>query len=786
MKNEVIFRDNQELDSGDFNNIQDYARSSFDTLIDDAIVLGPSYAGFTITKTAATQVTLTLGRLYDATGAVWELPTSTVVDFFSNLPLVTQKWCALTVNGVEVQQNVQPRDFLINATTGQTQPQSVAMEDSRTAVINTVAGVEAPQPSYPSTPSTVVVIGYVLLSTTGIQQVIQYEPTQLPNLGTVDAQVESLQQWQTTAGKQISSLATALTNLQNTAKGLAAESEVQTLTSQIAYLKDEVGRVNAGLNILAFLASQTAYLPLYSETINFIDTTSCDTVNSTTVFAEGALFPPSSTGTGTFALLNPLDINAAVNGNFVLPAFNETVRIQCTGYSGQIGLSTFSYLSGVSYRQLKRRRRRQRCGRRYAPSGAATVAKAGQYDAIAQNLAFTSESFTTVTALAAALLSNPALPSALQYVWKPTRLTQFWQDDLTAAYFDRVTTTYTASGQHVAQVFLNAQEGWLTQLGLYFTQAATTGNVTISICHVNKLGQPDINNAIQTVTLPVASILTGSLSSGAGLPTLVETTIAIPPTYLQAGTRYAVVIASPGAHYLAMTTSDWSTLQGQYFWADATGVFNVDLTQNIRCNLYYAQWGQTRYEIQLQPISLSGGIEAIDFLHEVQVPLSTSLEFHVQIGGVWYPLGTTGVGPNLASLPALLPLKAVFIGTTDCMPGHGLDGLSQVIVLGVLASTCSFISVQKSPSSSTANIHIDVRFTNYNPSNHSFVVRVKSGATYYTASSVLYQGPWSDYYSYNARFHFATPLSTYLIQVDMTTTVPGSVFQLREIHHFAA
>ena len=784
MKNEVIVRANQEVTSDDFMNIQDYARSSFDTLVDDAIVLGPSYAGFTITKTAATQVTLTAGRLYDATGAVWEQPVSTVIDFFSNLPLVTQKWCALTVNGVDVQQNVEPRDFLIDATTGQTQPQSVAMEDSRTAVINTVAGVEAPQPSYPSTPSTVVVIGYVLLSTTGIQQVIQYTPTMLPNLGSVAAGLASVQQWEATAGAQINSLATALTNLQNKAKGLATENELQALANLVANLSLLTGTVAAEVQLLAFLSTQTITV-LFQEQINFVDTTGVDTTNSTVVISEGALFPATTSGTGTFALLNALDVNASVNSGFLLPTFSQTVRITCSGYSGQIGLSTFSYLSSVSYRRLSRRRRRQRCGRRYAPPGVMPFTKASAYDALAQNLAFTAESFGAITAGAAALAGNPAAVYSLQAIWRPTRLTQFWEDNLTTAYHDRVTTTFTASGQHVAQVFLNAQEGWLTQIGLFFTQAATTGNVTISICNLNKLGQPDVNNAIQTVTLSVGNILTGSLSSGAGLPTLVETTVAIPPTYLEAGLRYAIVIATAGAHYLAMTTTDAVNLQGNYFYADSTGNFNVDLTQNIRCNLYYAKWAQTRYEIPLQPLSLSGGIEAIDFLSEIQTPLSTTLEFHVQISGVWYPLGTTGVGPNLSGLPALLPLKAVFIGTTDVMPGHGLDGASQVNLLGLLATSCSFMTPTRTPSSSAANIHVRVVFANYDGgTHHTFTVRVKSGSNYTSVAASTGAARPDGTYEYNARFHPSSPLATYLVQVDMSTTLSGSVFQIAQLTHY--
>jgi len=791
MKNEVIFRDNQELDADDFNNIQLFARGSFDTLTSDAIAFAPAYAGFIVTKTAATQVQLTPGRLYDATGAVWELSTPSTIDFFSLLPLVTLKWVALVVNGVDVQGNVQPRDFLINATTGQTQPQSVAMEDSRLAVVNTVAGVEAPQPSYPPTGLTVTVIAYVQLSTTGITQIVQYAPTQLPNLQQVEGQVGALQVWQAQAGAQINSLATGLTALKNYAKGLAAESELQAATNAIAQIGYTLNYINGRIDALAVAASHANPTVILTETFHSCSFFGWDYTNGsfTAIVQDGISFPGASTSTATLLLLNPLDVNAAINSNFLMPAYVSVARLTCSGYSAQLQVSQFSYLSGPTYTLLRRRRRRYRCGARYLPTVAADLAKSAPVDPIAFNLAFTGESFGALTAGAGALTANPAYPSATLGIWQPSRLTSYWLDDYTEPYWNRVTSTYTVTGQHIAQVFLNAQDGWITQLGVYFTQAALTGDVTVSLCSVNALGAPDLTQAIQTVTLPVASILTGSLSGGAGLPTLVETTVSFAPTYLIAGRRYAVVIGTPGAHYLAMTQTDWSVLQGSYFWADSTGLFNVDTTQQIRLNLYYAKWAATRYEIQLQPISLAGGISAIDFLAEAHVPGACSLEFHVQVAGVWYPLAADGFGPPLSGAPTLCPLKAVFIGTTDLMPGHGLAALSQALCFAGQAPSgalsCTALTTVRTPGSSSQNIRVDAILTGWNASYHTATIRIKSGATYYTATTVadflLPDG------SYRRTCYFApgTPLASYFVQADCSTSLAGNVFKIARLSHTA-
>ncbi len=146
------------------NNAQDFAQSALDHVVADAIDPGKGYRGFSASKTASSEITLTTGRLY-AGGMVYARNEDVVVDLFNLLPLVTQKRIAIVSYGQAVETDIQPRDFLIDAQTGSTEPQSVAMESHRRAEISTVSGVEGPDPSYPATDASVTVIAYVLLDT---------------------------------------------------------------------------------------------------------------------------------------------------------------------------------------------------------------------------------------------------------------------------------------------------------------------------------------------------------------------------------------------------------------------------------------------------------------------------------------------------------------------------------------------------------------------------------------------------------------------------------------------
>jgi hypothetical protein len=142
----VIYRDRQELQSADLNNSQEFARASLDHIVKDAIEAGKAYSGFSASKTSATEVTLSPGRLY-AGGAVFARNEDIIVDMFNVLPLVTRKRVAIVTFGQEVETDIQPRDFLIDAQTGTTEPQSVAMENLRRAELSTVAGIEGPIPA---------------------------------------------------------------------------------------------------------------------------------------------------------------------------------------------------------------------------------------------------------------------------------------------------------------------------------------------------------------------------------------------------------------------------------------------------------------------------------------------------------------------------------------------------------------------------------------------------------------------------------------------------------------
>lgn len=780
MENLTIFRARQALQADDLTNLGLYARDSLDHIVNDGIASGAAYWGFTATKTAATQVTLTAGRYYNL-GAVYPIVAPTVVDLFSSLPLVTQKWVAIVAWGTDTQQNVQPRMFLIDPVARTTEPQSQPMEDERRGNIGTVAGIEGPQPNQPVTDSTVVPIAYVLMDTSGIIQVVQNLATQLPNLTDVEGAVESIEVWQSQVSAQLDSLATALANISAQLRGFESITDAQALWSKLNALTIKVNSIPAPVNPFIFYG--TKY---------FLDNSGSDVGNGSfaATISEGITFPKGNSSSSAISLLNSLDPNVKQANGYILPTYIPKLRYTCSSHDNDLNISSFVFRSGAPFIMLTARRHRFRYGECFHPTSSADWWQVGGFDPIYANLAFIGESaFTQIATTTYLETVSPSDPYEVHGTYFGVRRSSFWQDAyLDAPYWNRITTTTNFSGQMVSQVFLNAQDGWLTNLGLFFTALGSSGDVDVHIHNVDANGAPDIANVIGHVHVAFAdlqlatTVISGTtvlanlsfndprglglqnfalthpgfsfiIGGGDGIEligprvfsNLVETTISIPPVFLQAGKRYAITVTTAGQHFLAMSTNDFLIWNDHHWYWDTTNVWKIDVSRVFHMNLYYASWGfkpsggniannQLRYDIQMTSLQLPGGIMAIDVLAQAEVPSACSLSYQVQLGGQWYPLDIAGTGPDLSGLPALLPFKVVFQGTTDIMPGLSLTH-SQV-QLSRPASALTYLSTSQALGSPATQMKITTILSNFNGGSHTMAAKIKANSTTYTATTV--------------------------------------------------
>ncbi len=706
MESTVLFRDRQELQSADLNNAQDFARASLDHVVRDAVEAGKGYVGFFATKTAATEVTLSAGRLY-AGGAVFARNDDVVVDLFNALPLVTRKRIALVAFGQSVDTDVQPRDFLIDAQLGTTEPQSVAMESHRRCEVSSVAGTESPDPSYPATDANVTVLAYVLLDTTGIVAIEQWAATQLPNLRLVANRVTALEQWRGQISGQVDTLRTDLSALADRMLAFALKNEVVDLTQQLEDLRNKVYEPGAYI---------------YYGTDHFLTDEGSNPGHASfdAVVGEGIRFPEAGSATSALALLNPNNVYVTLTNGFVLPKYGHGLRMDLTGYSGETRMAQYTY-EATEIRQLTRSRERRRYGATREVCTNGTWWRQGTYDMAHNVFRLNGETWEVINGVPDRMPNGQVIPNGNVH-W--VRVRQFWIDIYQEPYWERVTATASINGQQIAQTFLNSQDGWLSQVGLFVSRKAAAGDITVLICETS-FGMPDLTRVLSRTTVPVAEIKVGSVSGGIGLPSLVETRIVLPPTYLVAGRRYALVCVTTGDHYVAMTNTDNGVVQGTFFVSTDGAFFAGNLTDDLKLRLYFAKFERTRLSVELTALQLAGGVLDIDILNEGITPPACRTDFEVQVNGAWVPLDGAPNGPNLSGLPAILPLRVTLTGTTDLMPGFGLTG-SQAIVSRPKTSF-TWVGTTRTLGSPSNSIKVIVDLQAYEEATHNCTVSLLIG-----------------------------------------------------------
>ena len=759
MESTVIYRDRQELQSADLNNSQDFARAAIDHLVKDAVEAGKAYSGFSASKTAATEVTLSSGRLY-AGGAVYARNEDVVVDLFNLLPLVTSKRVAIVTYGQEVETDIQPRDFLIDAQTGTTEPQSVAMESLRRAEISTVAGTEGPDPTYPTTDANVTVIAYVLLDTTGVVAIEQWAATQLPNLRTIANRTTALENWRGQISGQVDTLRTDLSALADRFQTVALRNEVVDLTGQLDELRKKVFEPGAYV---------------YYGTDHFLTDEGSNTLHASydAVIEEGIRFPAAGSQTSELALLNPSNVYVTNTTGFVLPKYAHGLRLDLTGYSGETRMAQYTYET-TDIRLLTRTRTRRRYGSSKRVCTNSSWWRQGIYDSVTGTFRRAGETWEV------AAEDRPLATINHRFL----RVTQFWIDTYQEPYWATVASTANISGQQVAQTFLNSQDGWLSQIGLYFSRKAATGDVNLLVCET-QFGMPDLTRVLSRTTVPVADIQVGSTSGGAGLPSLVETKVAITPTYLVAGRRYAVVAVTTGDHYVAMSNTDNGVVQGTFFVSTDGAFFAGNLVEDMKMRLYYAKFERTRLSIELTALQLAGGILDIDILNEGITPPACRTDFEVQINGAWVPIDAPPNGPDLTGLPAILPMRVTLTGTTDLMPGVGLTG-SQVVV-NRPKTAFTWVGDHRTLGSATSSIKIVTDLQGFTEANHDCTISLLTGAALSgtEAADVVEDVTLADGTIRRTSIFNVTAVTDYAVKIVGSTVSAADLFLVGELIEYA-
>jgi hypothetical protein len=691
MEKQVQFRDRQELQAGDLSNIGTYAKESLDRIVREGMTSEKKYTGFAIAKTGATQATVDAGT-YWTNGERYIRETSTILEFLGALPLVTKKIAAVVATGAETDTNIEPRDYLINVDTGATEPDSVAMQKLRYASFQLVYGTENAAPEKPTVSSDSVVVGWVTLSTTGVETIEMASANELMSLKRIDARATELEVWKGQAGDQLTTLGTDITALADKLSQSADNSSLIRVFEDVSRIKEllELQDNYSGYGADSFLNynlswSDSAQVGYYAKV------------------EEGIRFADANANNTAITLFNPIDPSVLISANgLCLPKYTQVRRISVDAYRQPLSLSQYQFQT-VAYKKMSMAVARIRYGSSFGVCTNSEFWRSGRFDSASG--VFTDRLGRTYQYESGNFNEN--------HQW--IRLHQFWYDAETVYYEERVVTDFSVNGSIVAQTFLNTQGGWLTSLDLFFTEKDTSGNVKVLITKTQN-GKPALDKVVAETTLTPESIIKGSAASVASQWTRVSFT----PTAMAAGERYAIVIVTEGGHYVGLA-SGASYAAGTLFYSTDGAFLQGDLTLDMMFRANFAAFESTRLEVDLGSINLSGGINDIDIAYEGISPNGTSLVFEVRPQGsaVWRSIRELDTAA-FNGLPALCSFRAVFLGTKDLMPGFRLTGSS--VLVSRPATTMLHFSTTRALPTPTRSIKVIAILDYFKEVNHDFTV----------------------------------------------------------------
>ena len=693
MENKIIFHANIDDDPTDFTRLQDFAEASLDHVVLDGISDLTKYTGFGVTKSAVTQISVAPGRLYSAGKVFSSAATAWSKDFITQLPVAGKKIAAVVTWGSESDTDIRPRQFLINAETRQAEPQAVPLVHARVANLNVVIGNEAPDPVAPLVDVGYTIIALVTLTPTGVDTITMVDDNQLPSVQSHEERIVDLETFEETAGLQI-----------------------KTLSSDIAALKQAAGRgevdqatIGRTLTRLAVLESKNGvvYTAIDSSANFFLDTSKSlltDPLSHVKV-EEGIRMPHAAEGLSALQIFNPLDAAAAVKNGILFPAYTREAWLQSGSISGELQVAAYS-VSSFDMVQKTIARQRIRYGAEFIVCTNSLFWQTGQFDGVSRFYRG-GEVYE---------VENPG--DAWGHSWM--RLRQIWIDTYNEAYWDKVTITNTVTGTQIAETWLQGQNMWLDAVGVWFTRLAASGSAHIAIVEVSDYGLPNLKKVIAQTTL-----LRENMRLNA------ETVVPLQPTYLQAGKRYALVVTTAADHWVAVVPGQQFT-QGTFFYVLDGAYAQGDAFKDLWMRLYRCKFNQARSVITLNPLQLSGGILAIDMIAGTIVPDGTTLTYEIQVGSTWYNLLDVDkymLGQG-GTIPPLLPLRAVFMGSVDCMPAINLaDSSVYVSRPDVYAQHVS--PTRTLPAAST-QIRVIQRYEGYDPIYHTKSVKLLTGAGFGT------------------------------------------------------
>lgn len=274
--------------------------------------------------------------------------------------------------------------------------------------------------------------------------------------------------------------------------------------------------------------------------------------------------------------------------------------------------------------------------------------------------------------------------------------------------------TVTHTGVAIAQTFRTARAMKISRVGFFLTQLDTSGDVTVLLTETLN-GKPDQSRVLTKVTINYADLKTGGIETPANLP----------PASFEAGKLYGFILITTGNHRIQ--TAPVGYTEGTLFYGQDQDWVSPTTGRDLKIKLYADKFTRTRTEVAFGTITLAGGIDALEYNIDSDIPDGTAFYLEGRIAGVWRDLKEPDV---LASKPDTIELRGVFIGTSSLQAAIKLG--NNVITVRRAGTTLHHLSTARTLLAGKQDFIVDLWLDNYDPDDdgQELVVKLKHGVSF--------------------------------------------------------
>lgn len=758
MLKKTIYRDYQEQQAADHNADNAAVRETFDLLVGDAITASRRFAGFAVIKSAQAEVQVAPGRFYDAGGAVYARRAAVTQSMLPYLAAAAKRYVLVSATGAEVETDQTERDFVINVETMQTEPQSVPMTLSREATLTFTQGAESGDPQLPAIPQTHVAIAKILLDTTQVISIVMLEDNMVESSEHLDLRAASLEAFRAAIEPRVNSLGSDLASLANQMRTRGDRRAIVELFQDVARIKERLEMPDTAADYGAdrFLTPDES------------DKNNAANLGYNCKIEEGIRFADANADVFEMSLFSANDPNASLTGGLLLPKFDHALKLSIPTYHSDLGIAQYGFQT-FDLTQLTMSRQRLRYGTVFTVCTNGNWWKTGQWDPVSNTFQRDGETFEVLDI-------NLDINSEAPLEHNAVRMRRVWTDTYQEPYWAYVPVDHNITGAQVAQTFLISNDMWLSRVGFYLTTKAANEAVHLTVCEVTN-GMPDHSRVVLQQTVPHGALLVNQW-----------TRVAVQPTFLKAGKRYALLLTSNANHRVGMASGQ-QYLDGTFFYSTDGAYYQGDLTKDLMIELWGARFASSQVTIEMAAINLDGGIRSIDLLADMIVPKSTHLVFEVQPAGAgaWRPLTESDL-EALTATPPLMRFRARFVGTRDIHPGVRLTG-SRVAVSRP-KTTFTHVSTPITLAAPSSEIYVELLSEEFEEVPHDLNCTLRVGAVTETAdvttTVALPNLPnVRNRIKRTFRFNTAAPATTFRIVITGSTNSAANTFHVSERVHYA-